>query len=260
MNRYFTFASPLRAVLFRAMPALMLGAALVCAAGAAEAKTKPKASAHAASKHKAKASAKHSKVKVAHAKPVVRSGATATSASEATAASTERLVSEFAPLVGSNADTESLVTTLRSGRPTSDRGPAAVVPVTGPLGYGEVRLALKLAQGALKQQGINQPNPDQLSAALHGGRVMTAQGEQTLPGVLLQREQGDGWAAIAQGYNMTPEDMMPPARTGPRKATAERQQAHAKTGKAAKGAKAKAGKSAKATKSAKAGVAKKKRK
>lgn len=267
MTRYFTFASPVRAVLSRTMPALMLGVALACATGAADAKTNPKVQAHASSKHKAKAGSKQAKSKAPHAKPVIRSGATTTSASEATAASTERLVGEFAPFVGSHSDTESLITTLRSGRPTSDHGPAAVAPVTGPMGYGEVRLALKLAQGALKQQGIASPNADQISAALHGGTVQTEQGPQTLPGVLMQREQGAGWAAIAQTYNMSPEDMVPPTQAGRHQAaggggTARQAQAkHGKPAKHAKGAKAaKSGKAHSGGKPAKAATAKKKHK
>jgi len=268
MNFKISYASPFRAVPSRWVSALVLGLVLACAGGAAEAKTKPKtAGKHPVAKHAGKHSSKHGKAKAPHAKAVVRSGATTTSASEATAASTERLVSEFAPFVGSHAETESLVTTLRSGRPTSDHGPAGLVPVTGAMGYGEVRLALKLAQGALKQQGIGAPNPDQISAALHGGTVQTPQGEQTLPGVLMQRQQGAGWAAIAQTYNMSPEDMMPPPHMAAHRSAASdsgSRKAHGKHGKAVKGSKAgktaKAGRAGKPGKGAKAAPAKKKHK
>ena len=227
----------------RALMAACLGVALACAGGAAEAKTKHPTTSKSSAKTKAKgkqASAKRSKVK-----SVVR-GAPAVSSSEATAASTERLVAEFAPFVGSRGDTESLVTTLRSGRATSDTGPAGHVPATGPMGYGEVRLALKLAQGALKQQGVTAPTPEQISAALHGGRLQTEQGEQTLPGVLPQRQQGAGWAAMAQDYGLSTEDMMPPPRSPAARAASGRATSHAK-GKAAKG-----GKSSKAAKTTKA--------
>lgn len=225
----------------RALMAACLGVALACAGGMAEAKTKHPTTSKSSVKAKGKqASAKRSKVK-----SVVRS-APAVSASEATAASTERLVAEFAPFVGSRGDTESLVTTLRSGRATSDTGPAGHAPATGPMGYGEVRLALKLAQGALKQQGVTAPTPEQISAALHGGRLLTEQGEQTLPGVLPQRQQGAGWAAMAQEYGLSTEDMMPPPRSPAARAASASATSHAKA-KAAKG-----GKSSKAAKTAKA--------
>lgn len=228
-------ASPVRAMLLRPLLAACLGVALACTGGWAEAKTK-----HSHAKHQ----------KVAHkvarhkATPVVLSSNGAASASQATAASNERLVTEFSPFVGSKGDAESLVATLRSGRATSESGPAGQAPATGPMGYGEVRLALKLAQGALKQQGITAPNPDQLSAALHGGKVVTVQGEQALPGVLPQRHQGAGWAAMAQEYGLSAEDMMPPPHMAAHKAA--KAQAH---GKAAKGSKAaKGGKASKASK------------
>ena len=263
---------PPRALPFRLLPALLLGLVLACPGGAAEAATKHRATGkHHASRHSGKHTAKHGKAKSPHAAPVVRSGNTSTSTSEATAASTERLVSEFAPFLGSHADTEALVTTLRSGRPTSDRGPASLVPVTGPMGYGEVRLALKLAQGALKQQGINAPSPEQISAALHGGSIQTAQGAQALPGVLMQRQQGEGWAAIAQTYNMSPEDMMPPPHMASHRSAAAPEagtrKAHGKNAKGRKGGKttkvnkiSKPAKTSKSGKGAKAASAKKKHK
>ena len=70
------------------------------------------------------------------------------------AASTERLIAEFGSWIGNPHDADQVVTTLRSGRPTATAGAASLEPATGPLGYGEVRLALKLAQGALAQQGV----------------------------------------------------------------------------------------------------------
>lgn len=127
------------------------------------------------------------------------------------AASTERLISEFGGWIGDRHDADQLVTTLRSGRPTATEGAASITPATGPLGYGEVRLALKLAQGALAQQGVQYPDSAQLRAALHGGSLRTAQGEQMMDGVLPQKTQGVGWAAMAERYGLSMEDMLPPA-------------------------------------------------
>ena len=100
---------------------------------------------------------------------------------------------------------------MRSGRPTATAGAASLEPATGPLGYGEVRLALKLAQGALAQQGVTAPNASQLQAALHGGALLTPQGEQMMEGVLPQKAQGTAWATMAGRYGLTTEDLLPPA-------------------------------------------------
>lgn len=127
------------------------------------------------------------------------------------AASTERLIAEFGSWIGNPHDADQVVTTLRSGRPTATAGAASLEPATGPLGYGEVRLALKLAQGALAQQGITAPNASQLQAALHGGALLTPQGEQMMEGVLPQKAQGTAWATMAGRYGLTTEDLLPPA-------------------------------------------------
>lgn len=127
------------------------------------------------------------------------------------AASTERLIAEFGSWIGNPHDADQVVTTLRSGRPTATAGAASLEPATGPLGYGEVRLALKLAQGALAQQGVTAPNASQLQAALHGGALLTPQGEQMMEGVLPQKAQGTAWATMAGRYGLTTEDLLPPA-------------------------------------------------
>jgi len=167
-------------------------------------------------------------------------------AGQTTAMSVERLVAEFGPWIGKADDLENVSTTLLSGRATSTEGAASMPPATGPLGYGEARLALKLAQGALVQQGITNPDADQLRVALHGGELRTDQGPQTLPGVLPQKVQGLGWGAMATDYGLSAQDMLPPPRPHVARAVA---QPKPKPGKAAN-AKSKAA-------AAKKGVAKK---
>lgn len=153
----------------------------------------------------------------------------------------ERLVAEFTPWLGSREDTEDLVNMLRTGQPTRPTGAAGVGPSTGPMGYGEARLALKLAQGTLAQQGVTQPNTEQLRAALHGGAADTPAGVQELPGVLPLRAQGLGWSAIAQRSNVPIEDLMVPPPRQPhqaRSAKHSKKGGHTVKGKApAKGAK-----------------------
>lgn len=164
------------------------------------------------------------------------------------AASTERLIAEFGGWVGNRHDADQLITTLRSGRPTATAGAASREPATGALGYGEVRLALKLAQGALAQQGVAYPDAAQLQAALHGGVLRTAQGEQTLEGVLPQKAQGTGWATMAERYGLTTEDLLPPPG---KPVVVKRLMEPSAKAKAKAGAKGKAKSSAKAKSSTK---------
>ena len=130
---------------------------------------------------------------------------------------TDRLVAEFAPWVGSPQEAETLAQSLRSGQPAGS-GAASVVPATGALGYGEARLALKLAQGTLAQEGITQPSDAQIHAALHGGVLETANGPKQLPGVLPQRAQGLSWGTMAQSAGVSVEDLIPPRSAAPKKA------------------------------------------
>jgi hypothetical protein len=166
------------------------------------------------------------------------------------AASTERLIAEFGSWIGNPTDADQVVTTLRSGRPTATTGAASQEPATGPLGYGEVRLALKLAQGALAQQGVSAPTSAQLQAALHGGTVQTPQGEQTMEGVLPQKAQGVAWASMAGRYGLTTEDLLPP----PGRAVVVKRAADSAAkpaSKSARGAKSKASANGKAATKAK---------
>jgi hypothetical protein len=159
---------------------------------------------------------------------------------------TERLVTEFAPWVGSPQEAETLAQSLRSGQPAG-HGAASVAPATGALAYGEARLALKLAQATLAQEGITQPSAAQLQAALHGGTLDTATGSKALPGVLPQRAQGLSWGAMAQSAGMSVEDLIPPKSVVPKKTSATKA---GKAGKSGKGKK-KSGKAASTKTSAK---------
>jgi hypothetical protein len=155
----------------------------------------------------------------------------------------ERLVAEFTPWLGNRDDTEALVNTLRSGQPARPTGAASVGPATGPMGYGEARLALKMAQGTLAQQGVAQPDTEQLRAALHGGVADTPGGVQELPGVLPLRAQGMGWAAIAERSGVPVADLMVPPPKAPRQAqSAKHSKKPGHTAKASKKAPAKGAK------------------
>ena len=67
---------------------------------------------------------------------------------------------------------------------------------------GEVGIALSLAKASLAQQGITNPTPAQLSAALNGGVITSSTSTTSVAGVLTQRQEGSGWGQIAQSLGV----------------------------------------------------------
>lgn len=143
---------------------------------------------------------------------------TGTPASSSTV--TGKLVSTFSDFAGSTENAAALVNGLRTGNAITLTSPAGTgsntgatsavtfTPPTKPMGYGNVRIALALAQAQLAAQGITQPTPTQLEAALMGGTLVNGTGTaaQTtqLQGVLQMRADGMGWGQIANslGYKL----------------------------------------------------------
>ena len=123
-----------------------------------------------------------------------------------------KLVSQYSTFAGSTSNAEALITGLRDDtsitllaspdglNPTAP--PATFTPATGKVGYGNINIALSLAMADLAKQGITEPTPDQLAAALNGGTISTATGTATLAGVLAQRQAGLGWGQIAQAMGV----------------------------------------------------------
>lgn len=126
----------------------------------------------------------------------------------------KRLIASYAGFAGSEANAAALVDGLRSGssimltasNTTSSEAGATTrvnavtfMPPTKPMGYGNVRIALSLAQAQLAAQGISQPTPQQLQVALTGTGSTTAAGTAAVetPGVLQLRAQGLGWGRVA---------------------------------------------------------------
>lgn len=125
----------------------------------------------------------------------------------------EKLQAQYVVLAGSERNAESLITGLRDGKqvlllatPDSTHPDAASVtfmPATGKLGYGNINVALSLVQADLAKAGITAPTPEQLSAALNGGTVVTDTGlTVSFAGVLAQRQAGMGWGAIANAMGV----------------------------------------------------------
>ena len=113
----------------------------------------------------------------------------------------DRLVHEYKRFAGSKSNAESLVNGLRNDtqvKLTSKGRTTTFTPPTSKMGYGNVDIALSLAKASLAEQGIRNPTPEQIKAALNGGKVTTKSGQVTLPGVLQQRASGMGWGKVAQ--------------------------------------------------------------
>ncbi|MBI3527052.1 MAG: hypothetical protein HY067_03715 [Betaproteobacteria bacterium] len=124
-----------------------------------------------------------------------------TTVSTAASHPTEELVEKFSAFAGSTQNAEALVNGLRNGTSITltDSGGSstAITPSTKPMGFGNVNIALSLARQELVQQGITQPTPAQIQAALTGGTITTSTGSVALTGILTLRGQGMGWGAIA---------------------------------------------------------------
>lgn len=121
---------------------------------------------------------------------------------------TDKLTTSFSSFAGSPENANALVTGLRTGSPvtlTSNTPTAESVtftPPTRPMGYGNVRIALSLAEARLASQGITDPTPAELRGALMG----TSGPAGTTPGVLQLRASGMGWGQIAHsmGFKLGP--------------------------------------------------------
>jgi hypothetical protein len=106
----------------------------------------------------------------------------------------DQLVERYTAFAGSKENATSLVTGLRDGKQvTITRGTTkeTFTPPTGKMGYGNVDNALALAEASLARQGITNPTPAQLEAALVGK-----------DGILKLRAAGQGWGQIAHSMDM----------------------------------------------------------
>jgi hypothetical protein len=120
-----------------------------------------------------------------------------------------RIAASFSGFAGSPENAESMVQGLRTGTsitlgpsatgPNSTAPSAGLSPATGKMGYGNVRTAISLAQASLSKEGITNPTPAQLSAALGG--------------VLGQRAEGMGWGQIAQSMGFKLGSVMSASHT-----------------------------------------------
>lgn len=119
----------------------------------------------------------------------------------------EKLVTRFSTFTGSDENAASLVNGLRtgseitltdSGAAGSTGGSTTFVSPTRPMGYGNIRIALSLAEARLNSEGYPQPTAEQLQTALLGDTSGTAtQSSSQTQGILQMRADGMGWGQIA---------------------------------------------------------------
>ena len=113
----------------------------------------------------------------------------------AQAQSESQLSEKYTTLAGSEANAKVLITGLRDG--TDFRiGSTSFDPPTGKMGYGNVNIALALAQKSLPEN----PSPEQLQAALIGTSAK--------PGILALRADGQGWGQIANAMGFKLGEVM----------------------------------------------------
>lgn len=127
-----------------------------------------------------------------------------------------KLVTTYSNFAGSSENSASLVHGLRTGSPITLTDPPVVggpPPVsttftapTRPMGYGNIRITLSLAEAQLASQGITSPTASELQGALMGSTVIGPSGTTTTDGILQMRASGMGWGQIANtmGYKLGP--------------------------------------------------------
>lgn len=158
------------------------------------------------------------------AMPAMAQSATTSGAGTASASTNResiRLSDQFSTFAGSDTNAQALVNGLRNGTAivldqvtlnadgTSTIASTTIQPVTGKLGYGNVKIALSLAEASLAQAGITDPTTAEIAAALNGGSLTLADGTTVaLQGVLAARAAGEGWGQIANSMGFKLGDVM----------------------------------------------------
>jgi hypothetical protein len=133
---------------------------------------------------------------------------TAWAQANSTASYIERTSPRFESFAGSRDNYSSLATGLRTGGAITLTGSGETVSFnspTKPMGYGNITRSMDLAQRQLAAQGITNPTPTQLQAAMTGGTIKNADGTvKTYDGVLKLRADGMGWGQIARKVDVHP--------------------------------------------------------
>jgi hypothetical protein len=131
-----------------------------------------------------------------------------------------KIATNYTNLAGSEENALALVNALRAGSdvtlvtvvPPPAGSPAGTLPTTTqttvavptkPMGWGNVKHSLALAQDQLARAGITNPTAAQLQTALTGGNLVVTNADGTttttaVKGILTMRADGMGWGNIAK--------------------------------------------------------------
>ncbi len=150
---------------------------------------------------------------------------------KATNTEATKLATHYSDFAGSDANALALVDGLRNGSPVTlettstvknaDGTTGTVVtpttfqPATHKMGYGNINIALALAQDELTKAGITDPTAAEIEAALNGGSITSTSGEtQTFQGVLALRADGEGWGKVAKTLGVNLGDVVSASHNG----------------------------------------------
>jgi hypothetical protein len=138
----------------------------------------------------------------------------------------QRATTQFADLACTEENARQIMTALRNGTSvtlTGDDGESATFAPTGQLGYGEAYIAMALAAETLRANGVTDcAKPEQWRAVFLGGPLSAAGTTTTtasttsttsFPGILVLREQGQGWGQIARTSNVQLGQVVSSARS-----------------------------------------------
>jgi len=146
----------------------------------------------------------------------VTTGTTTTDPAKGQVLVATKIASNFTDLAGSEENALALVNALRKGTDatlvttTAGTGGApgtttesTITVPTKPMGWGNVKHALALAQDQLARAGITNPTAEQLQTALNGGTLTVTRADgttttTTVKGILTMRADGMGWGNIAK--------------------------------------------------------------
>ncbi|MBU6461034.1 MAG: hypothetical protein KGQ58_09220 [Proteobacteria bacterium] len=124
--------------------------------------------------------------------------------SPAPATNEQQLITRYSALFGSEENAQAAIEGLLSGHSfllTDEAGGSVLVSPPQPhMSYGNINIALALAQSELAQAGISDPDAMEIKTALTGGSI----DNWSTPGVLTLRSQHMGWGVIAKraGLNL----------------------------------------------------------
>jgi hypothetical protein len=122
------------------------------------------------------------------------------------AAQMSRIVEAYSDFAGSAQNAQSLAEGLHNGTTVTlidpSNAPRSFTPVTKPMGWRDVKVAIAIAQAELANAGIPGPTPVDIEAVLNGGTAGSGVTMANFTGVLTQHWSGLAWQQIVLAHNL----------------------------------------------------------